>query len=406
MMHFISMLALAVVALTTAVHSNVRAVGAAEPSGSFVKLPLHQMQVRSSLSKRQTSVPVDTEDLGLVYIVDGLSERSKASCLRLSRYDPLNSTTARIRDESFNITYGTGSSMGPYFTDDFRIGSLVAKNASFGVAAATVDCEAGILGIGPKRAESAGTVVEALTTQGQINSHVYALDLKPVDETGSIVLGGIDTKKYKSLTKVRTDRFRSYLTQLAITLPNKTSTEFDPAIWRGNNSNGLPVLFDMGTPTNLLPNALYFAIGSLYPDAMSYDSGHGWPAFKVPCDAPHGSFDYTFDNVTIKVSLKDSLHKNPKINICSFGFTLGPQDSGRIPFILGDSFMRGAYMVFDLDNDEIWMGETADCGSNIVPVGKGKDAVPVVPGCGSGAGTESKPTQTGYVPPPAFTAMK
>lgn len=41
-------------------------------------------------------------------------------------------------------------------------------------------------------------------------------------------------------------------------------------------------------------------------------------------------------------------------------------------------------MIFDLDNDEIWMGETANCGSNIVAVGKGKDAVPIMPSCGSG----------------------
>jgi hypothetical protein len=62
--------------------------------------------------------------------------------------------------------------------------------------------------------------------------------------------------------------------------------------------------------------------------------------------------------------------------------------------------MRGVYMVFDMDNDEIWMGETADCGSNVVPIGKGKDAVPVVEGCG----TVAKPTSTRYQPPPAPTA--
>lgn len=81
----------------------------------------------------------------------------------------------------------------------------------------------------------------------------------------------------------------------------------------------------------LLPNVLYFIISDIYPDAESYDSGHGWPAYKVPCHAPHGNFDYTFGNVTIKVSLKDSLYKDPKFDICTFGFTLGPQDEGKIP---------------------------------------------------------------------------
>jgi len=162
----------------------------------------------------------------------------------------------------------------------------------------------------------------------------------------------------------------------------------------------------MGTPTNLLPNALYFTIAQLYPDAEPYEHRLGFPAYKVPCDAPHGTFDYTFGNVTIKVSFQESLWKDPKTGICTFGFSLGPQDTGKIPFILAAAFMRGAYMAFDLDNDEIWMGETADCGSNIVPVGKGKDAVPVVPGCGSGIGDKPKPTRTGYKPPPAPTALE
>jgi hypothetical protein len=187
-----------------------------------------------------------------------------------------------------------------------------------------------------------------------------------------------------------------------MTLPNGTSITFDTETWKGNNTDpaGLRVLFDTGTPTNLLPNNLYFAIGDLYPDAIPYTHPLGFPAYNVSCDAPSGTFDYTFGNHTIRVSFQDSLFKDDTSGVCTFGFTLGPQDTGQIPYILADSFMRGVYMVFDMDNDEIWMGETADCGSNVVPIGKGKDAVPVVEGCG----TVAKPTSTGYQPPPAPTA--
>lgn len=98
----------------------------------------------------------------------------------------------------------------------------------------------------------------------------------------------------------------------------------------------------------------------------------GFTAYKVPCDAPLGAFDYTFGNYTIKSSFLDSLWKDPADGHCTFGFTLGPQDEGTIPYILADAFMRGAYMVFDMDNDEIWIGESADCGTKIVPIGKGR----------------------------------
>jgi hypothetical protein len=185
-----------------------------------------------------------------------------------------------------------------------------------------------------------------------------------------------------------------------MTLPNKTSIEFDSALWRENMTH-LPVLFDMGTPTNLLPNDLYFVIGDSYPDAIPYTHPLGFPAYKVPCDTPLGTFDYTFGNYTIKVSFLNSLYKDNVDGICTFGFSLGPQGEGKVPYILADSFMRGAYMVFDMDNDEIWMGETADCGPHIVPIGKGKDAVPVIPGCE--AEVAPKPTTTGYSPPHAPT---
>jgi hypothetical protein len=125
----------------------------------------------------------------------------------------------------------------------------------------------------------------------------------------------------------------------------------------------------MGTPTNLLPNSLYFAIGKLYPDATQHIHRLGFPAYKVPCDAPFGTFDYIFGNQTIKVPFLDSLYKDG--DNCTSGFTLGPQDTGQIPLILGDASIRGVYMAFDLDNDEIWIGETADCGSKRCAYWKG-----------------------------------
>jgi hypothetical protein len=42
------------------------------------------------------------------------------------------------------------------------------------------------------------------------------------------------------------------------------------------------------------------------------------------------------------------------------------------------------------------MGESADCGSNLVPIGKGMNAVPVIPGCE--AEFMAQPTTTGYGP--------
>jgi hypothetical protein len=121
---------------------------------------------------------------------------------------------------------------------------------------------------------------------------------------------------------------------------------------------------------------------------------YGQPAFRVPCDAPSESFVYPSGNHTVKILLSDSLYKDPESGTCSIGFQLGPEEDGSVPYILSDSFLRDAYTVFDMNKDEIWIGEKANCGSKIVPIGKGKDAVPVIAGCTGGK--EPEATTTGY----------
>jgi hypothetical protein len=123
-----------------------------------------------------------------------------------------------------------------------------------------------------------------------------------------------------------------------MTLPNNINFEFNPSIWRENQTH-VPVLFDMGTLTNLLPNDFYFYIGEAYPGAIPYAHPLGYPAYKVPCDAPLGSFDCTFGNCTIKVSFRDSLCVDNIERTYTFGFSLGSQGEGMGPFILADAFM-------------------------------------------------------------------
>jgi hypothetical protein len=44
-----------------------------------------------------------------------------------------------MQEKIFNNTYGTGSILATYFTDDVCIGSIVANDALFGVAVASYD---------------------------------------------------------------------------------------------------------------------------------------------------------------------------------------------------------------------------------------------------------------------------
>lgn len=110
--------------------------------------------------------------------------REKEFCLKQPRYDPFTSNTAKIQNQALNLTYGRGSILGSYFTDDIRIGSVVAESATFGVAAASTEHEVGIFGAGKSPEGYPPTVLETLVSQGKINSHAFSVDLKSINETG------------------------------------------------------------------------------------------------------------------------------------------------------------------------------------------------------------------------------
>lgn len=48
--------------------------------------------------------------------------------------------------------------------------------------------------------------------------------------------------------------------------------------------------------------------------------------------------------------------------------------------MLGDSFLRAAYVVFDQDNRNLHLAQAANCGTNVVAISSGKHAVPSLSG--------------------------
>jgi len=79
-MRCLLILTLTYIVLGAAVHSDLGGSDALDLPGTYVKLPLHQAPVRSSLGKRQSDVPVETEDLGLAYFVDGMPPPNLRGC--------------------------------------------------------------------------------------------------------------------------------------------------------------------------------------------------------------------------------------------------------------------------------------------------------------------------------------
>lgn len=59
--------------------------------------------------------------------------------------------------------------------------------------------------------------------------------------------------------------------------------------------------------------------------------------------------------------------------------------------VLGDSFLRAAYVVYDQDNRNLHLAQADDCGDSLVAISTGVNAVPSVTGkCTSTAPSATK----------------
>ena len=154
-----------------------------------------------------------------------------------------------------------------------------------------------------------------------------------------------------------------------------------------SNANGLPILLDSGSTISFLPAAAVRAIAADYPGATLVDATA--LAYSIPCNAPIGSIDYTFGTKTIRVPFSELVRKLPS-GTCRLGIQYGDGD-----WILGDTFLRAAYAVYDIDNKSIWLDQADDCGSSIVAIGSGTNAVPAINGCNCAA----SPSNVSSVPP-------
>ncbi|TGO07939.1 hypothetical protein BTUL_0235g00020 [Botrytis tulipae] len=318
-----------------------------------------------------------------------------------------------VDQDAFNISYvdGTGST-GDYFQDTFSIGGATVKGFTMGLATDT-SISIGIMGIGYNSSEANiqtgnGTTYpnlpNAMVSSGLIKSNAYSLWLDDLQSsTGSILFGGIDTEKYVgdlvtvnvypssrggSVTSF-TVAWTSLSVQSSSGTDQLTPTDF-----------ARPAILDSGTTITLLPDDVAAIVFEELGATVSQQLG----AVVVPCALAKktGSINYGFGGVggpTIKVDvsqlvlpLTTSDGRTPTYNNGDPACQLGIQAAGSNPTLFGDTFLRSAYAVYDLDNNRIGLAQTDfdATGSNIVPFASAGAPIPSA----SSAPNEEAVTQT------------
>jgi len=310
----------------------------------------------------------------------------------------------------FQIQYVDGTEIaGAYLSDVLNIGGTQLTNMTMAAALQANTRGIGIMGIGFQSGESSAVengftypnVINVMKDEGKINTLAYSLWLDDLESnTGVVLFGGVDTNKY-----------HGNLVSLPIQLDGQTGTisSFTVA-WTGLTVSGggqnsdmspsapQPAILDSGTTDTLLPddiaNQIFNGVGVITD-----------PQFGnvVPCSLANDDLSFSFQfggkgGPIVNVSLSEFVTplltqdgSTPQFkngdDACAFAI----EAAGQNPILFGDSFLRSAYVVYDLENQQIGLAQTnfnSNKGSSNVQVFQASSGIPNVVSTASAASVQ------------------
>ncbi|KAG8529547.1 uncharacterized protein KY384_006184 [Bacidia gigantensis] len=347
------------------------------------------------------SVQIDTgsSDLWVPSVDSVTCQTNQEGCQTFGAFDYSSSSSAKtVAKDAFQISYQDNSAVtGDYINETVTVGQAEVKQLTMGLAT-DADRALGILGIGYGAGETAAAnvdsslvypnIVQQLSDQGIIGSTAYSLWLNDLESlSGNILFGGVDTAKYtEPLTALPVQKgpnntfidFTIALTSVSLTDAANKQAYSAPNL-------ALPVILDSGTTNTYLPNDIANAIidgvgaindptlGLIVPCALSASPAKFTFTFGGT-DGP--SISVEFSQFVTPISLPDGSTPEFSDNsgdVCGFG--LLPSGAADAPILLGDTFLRSAYVVYDLANNEIAIAQTKfnATDSNIVAIDGNKD---------------------------------
>ncbi|KAF4121760.1 Eukaryotic aspartyl protease [Geosmithia morbida] len=306
------------------------------------------------------------------------SDCSYGSCELISINPENSSTYEMVAEDGFEISYADGSSSdGDYFKDSFQIANTVVHNLTMGLGRDTT-ISYGLVGVGYANNEAAvSTLGElyanlpiAMKRDGLTNSIAFSLWLNDLDASkGNILFGGIDRGKYTGpLKTIDVLPYDGAYTHFLVSLTSIEATSPSGTDILATSNSSLEVILDSGTTLSFLPNdvvqKMWEEVGAEYQS--KFDMA------VLPCSHREhpGHFSFTFGgsngpviNVTMDELVVDLTDGNqPKFSsgaysgelVCEFGI----QNYSTGPYVLGDTFLRSAYVVYDLDNNQVGLAAT------------------------------------------------
>lgn len=238
------------------------------------------------------------------------------------------------------------------------------------------DIDYGIMGIGFEADESAATlypnIIDKFYTSGLIGARAYSLYLDDLDSSsGSILFGGVDSDKYSgdliAVPIIKDSSVNNY-TSFSVTLSSVAAVTSDGTVSDNYTMSAQVVVLDSGTTLTYLPETLAESIFTTF--GATYDETLGYATIDCSvADNTSVALEYQFggwNGPTVQVALSElviddgtsrgggSGYESGSEETCAFGVSMS---SGT--YLLGDTFLRSAYVVYDLDAKQVALAQSS-----------------------------------------------
>lgn len=334
---------------------------------------MSEVEIGSNTNKVGLLVDTGSSDMWVVgsdnsYCKSGTSgslksrDTNEIDCSQYGTFDPSGSKSFHDNGTDFSILYADQTfAKGTWAQDTVDFNGISIKSVNFAVCNET-DNAMGVLGIGlpglEVTATGSGSSYEyenfplKLVSDGLINKAAYSVYLDDDSDSAEVLFGAVNAAKFKGslvqLPMVRTDSSKSgQLSEIAVTLNSLSYIDNEDSTEATIAEGAIAALLDTGTTLSYMPRNILDAI--TLQMKLSFSGSLGY--YTMPCSyGDKYSFDFEFQGLKIEVPLKSfSVSLVDGSGATSDTCALGIKSSTGSYITLGDSFLKSAYMVVDLE---------------------------------------------------------
>ncbi|EDN09106.1 predicted protein [Histoplasma mississippiense (nom. inval.)] len=294
------------------------------------------------------SLPIDTDRFDYSYF----------SVICITRFGIEDSNSLSVSDIPFTVSYGSGTVSGVLVNDSVSFGGFDLPHVGFGSVLDMSDefknyPMDGILGLGraPAYKVKVPTVMQEIKKAGLLEKYIVGVNLqrhRDGAKDGQIVFGNVDPTKFTgdiSYTKTvpAVDHWEIPVDDMFV--------GGKPLNFQGRNG-----IFDTGTSFVLMPLADAQRIHDAIPKAVKSAT---WEAnWDLPCSTTT-KIELVVSGVKYNISPKDYVGDTTTTDGMCRSKIVGHQPFEDNEWLLGATFFKNVYAVFDFDEDRIGLAMRA-----------------------------------------------